>query len=119
VGAGLALPDGVLGRDSGVPLVVFTPKLLVVEPTDNLDGRLGVDVVGVILRVGAGMRVDGESPSAALSNDKLEPCRETGLEPARLAGRELGLELPREPPGVKLVVVLGEEVKLCISIRAC
>jgi hypothetical protein len=72
-----------------------------------LDGLLGVDVFGVILRVGAGIRDDGES-SAALSNDKLDPWRDTGLEPARLAGRELGLELPREPPGVKQGVALEE-----------
>jgi hypothetical protein len=49
-----------------------------------------------------------DESSAALSNDKLDPWRDTGLEPARLAGRELGLELPREPPGVKLGVALME-----------
>lgn len=35
-----------------------------------------------------------------LFSERLEPC----LEPLRLSGRELGFELPREPPGVMPVL---------------
>lgn len=38
-----------------------------------------------------------------LSSDKSDPWRDGGLEPARLTGREFGLDPPREPPGVKVV----------------
>lgn len=35
-----------------------------------------------------------------LSKERDDPWRDGGLEPARLAGRELGLDPLREPPGV-------------------
>lgn len=99
VGAGDAAPDAVLEETPFVwvvvVVVVVVPRALVlVEPTESRDGR-GV-VVLVILRVG--MR-DGVA-SSVLSSDSVDPCRDGGFEPARLAGRELGRELAREPPGV-------------------
>lgn len=50
-----------------------------------------------------------------LSNDSVDPCREGGLEPALLAGRELGFELPNDPPGVRPVLV-GTEGFLCVYL---
>lgn len=35
-----------------------------------------------------------------LSNDNDDPWRDGGFEPLRLAGREFGLDPPRDPPGV-------------------
>lgn len=75
--------------------------VVVTEPTESRDGR-GVDVVMVVTRL-CGMRVG--VPSSLLSNDRVDPCRDGGLDPLRLAGRELGLEFPREPPGVIPVLV--------------
>lgn len=42
-----------------------------------------------------------------LSNDNVDPCRDGGFEPERLAGREFGFEPFREPPGVMPVVLFG------------
>lgn len=39
-----------------------------------------------------------------LSNDSVDPCRDGGFEPDRLAGREFGFEPFREPPGVRPVL---------------
>lgn len=89
MGAGEAAPDAVLDE---TPLVVRV--LVVVEPTERRDGR-GV-VVLVTRRVGIR---DGVA-SSVLSSDSVDPWREGGFEPARLAGRELGLEFARDPPGV-------------------
>lgn len=97
VGAGDAAPDAVLDETPFVWVVVVVPPrlVLVVDPTDSRDG-LGVVVLVGIRRVG--MR-DGVA-SSVLSSDRVDPCREGGLEPARDAGRELGRELARDPPGV-------------------
>jgi hypothetical protein len=94
VGAGEAAPDGVL---DDTPFVVFEA---LADPTDKRDGR-GVDVL-IGLRVGIREGV----ASSVLSRDMVEPWRDGGFEPARLNGRELGLELPREAPGV--IAVLQE-----------
>lgn len=96
VGAGDAAPDAVLEETPFVwVVVVVVPRALVlVDPTESRDG-LGV-VVLVILRVGIR---DGVA-SSVLSSDRVDPCRDGGFEPARLAGRELGRELARDPPGV-------------------
>lgn len=96
VGAGDAAPDAVLEETPFVwVVVVVVPRALVlVDPTESRDGR-GV-VVLVILRVGIR---DGVA-SSVLSSDRVDPCRDGGFEPARLAGRELGRELARDPPGV-------------------
>ena len=75
-------------------VVVVVPVRPETDPTDRRDGR-GVDVC-VSRRVG--MR-DGVA-SSVLSSDRVDPCRDGGFEPARLAGRELGRELALEPPGV-------------------
>lgn len=108
VGAGDAAPDAVLEETPFVWVVVVLvvvvvvvppPRALValVDPTERRDGRgVVVVVVEVIRRVG--MR-DGVA-SSVLSSDSVDPCRDGGFEPARLAGRELGRELAREPPGV-------------------
>lgn len=48
-----------------------------------------------------------------LSNESVDPWREGGFEPARLTGRELGLELPSDPPGVNPVLV-GTDGFLCV-----
>lgn len=94
VGAGEAAPDAVLDETPLVVVVVVLPVVPLVEPTDSRDG-LGV-VVLVIRRVGIR---DGVA-SSVLSSDSVDPCRDGGFEPARLAGRELGLEFALEPPGV-------------------
>lgn len=96
MGAGDAAPDAVLDE---TPLVVVVDVIrvvtLVVEPTDSRDG-LGVVVVLVTRRVGI---LDGVA-SSVLSNDSVDPWRDGGFDPARLAGRELGLEFALDPPGV-------------------
>lgn len=97
VGAGDAAPDAVLEETPfvWVVVVVVPPRALVlVDPTESRDGR-GVVVLVILL---VGMR-DGVA-SSVLSSDSVEPCLDGGFEPARLAGRELGRELVREPPGV-------------------
>ena len=97
VGAGDAAPDAVLEETPfvWVVVVVVVPLALVlVDPTESRDGR-GVVVLGILL---VGMR-DGVA-SSVLSSDSVDPCRDGGFEPARLAGRELGRELARDPPGV-------------------
>lgn len=96
VGAGDAAPDAVLEETPFVwVVVVVVPRALVlVDPTDSRDGR-GVVVLVILL---VGIR-DGVA-SSVLSSDRVDPCRDGGFEPARLAGRELGRELARDPPGV-------------------
>lgn len=98
VGAGDAAPDAVLEETPFVwvvVVVVVVPRALVlVDPTERRDGR-GVVVLGILL---VGMR-DGVA-SSVLSSESVDPCRDGGFEPARLAGRELGRELARDPPGV-------------------
>lgn len=51
-----------------------------------------------------------------LSKDIDEPCRDGGLEPCRLAGREFGLEPALEPPGVNPVLVLVYETFLGVYL---
>jgi hypothetical protein len=112
VGAGLADPEGVRGVE---------PFVFVAEPTESFEGLDGVDVV--TRRVGirdvpsseVAKRVFSRfvnrqlwclaRDSPLLLRDRLDPCRE----PLRLSGRELGFELPREPPGV--IPVLRERKK--------
>jgi hypothetical protein len=84
VGAGLADPD-----------TAFDPFAFVAEPTDNLPGRNGVDVL--ILLVGI---LDCES--SLLLSDKFDPC----LDPLLLKGREFGFEFPRDPPGVNPLLLM-------------
>lgn len=95
VGAGLADPDAVLRVRVDVPFV-----LDVAGVTESLDGRcaaeVGVDDATGCLR--CGMR-DGVV-SSVLSNDKVDPCLDGGLEPCRLAGLELGFDPALDPPGV-------------------
>lgn len=93
VGAGDAAPEAV--RDeTPLVVVVVVPVRPETDPTDRRDGR-GVDVC-VSRRVG--MR-DGVA-SSVLSSDSVDPCRDGGFDPARLAGRELGREFALDPPGV-------------------
>lgn len=53
--------------------------------------------------------------SPVLSRDNVDPWRDGGLEPVRLAGREFGFELPNDPPGVSPVLV-GIEGFLCVYL---
>lgn len=73
------------------------------EPTERRDGLGADDDVVVAWTRRCGIR-DGV-PSSVLSSDSDDPCRETGLEPARLNGLEFGLDALREPPGVRLARV--------------
>lgn len=58
-----------------------------------------------------------------LSNERLEPCRDGGLLPAREPGREFGFEPGLEPPGVSVVrneigfLVERDTVPLSLSDR--
>lgn len=124
VGAGLAAPEGVLG----VPLAAFTP-------TDSLEGLVdvGVDVDVMTRRVGIRdwepssedtteipikslfTRHSLFSPLPVLSSDSVDPWRDGGFDPALLRGRELGLELPKDPPGVRPVLV-GTDGFLCVNL---
>lgn len=95
VGAGDAAPEAVLDETPFVVVVVVVfPVRPETDPTDSRDGR-GVDVC---VRRRVGMR-DGVA-SSVLSSDSVDPWRDGGFEPARLAGRELGREFALEPPGV-------------------
>lgn len=94
VGAGDAAPEAVLDETPFVVVVVVVPVRPDTDPTERRDGR-GVDVC-VSRRVG--MR-EGVA-SSVLSRDRVEPCRDGGFDPARLAGRELGREFALDPPGV-------------------
>lgn len=55
------------------------------------------------------------SHSPVLSRDNVDPWRDGGLEPCRLNGRELGFELPSDPPGVSPVRV-GTDGFLCVYL---
>lgn len=74
-------------------VVVVVPVRPETDPTDSREG-LGVDVW---VRRRVGMR---DGVSSVLSKESVEPWRDGGLEPVRLAGLELGLEFALDPPGV-------------------
>lgn len=108
-------------------------------PTDNREGRavvVGVDDPNAMRRVGirdcepssakgfrghslfpflTSLHSSSSSHSPVLSRDNVDPWRDGGLEPCRLNGRELGFELPSDPPGVSPVRV-GTDGFLCVYL---
>lgn len=74
VGAGLADPDGVLGREMVLPkadIPVLPLTLVIPDPTDKRDGRGVVVVDDVLPNLRCGI-LDGVV-SSVLSNDRFEP----------------------------------------------
>lgn len=90
VGAGLAVFDGVLGREIVLPnaeMPSFPVTFVIVDPvTDRRDGLWELPLGVVEPSRLCGMRVG--VASSVLSSDSDEPCRDGGFDP----GREFGFD---------------------------